>query len=170
MRNKRNPSKPTKDCFYCPFIPNCPDRKMAKKNIDKAANLEKDKVRKLNLMPPSRDIVCPNLFSKVIHRTVKARNLFLKHLHHNYDVKAGVFLWKHPDLLEYIDFEELGDNQLSSFNRCFQKIQNKRNRGVAGYHTYRFEYDNRTYTVKTEMSVHGYEQLYALYEERMDNT
>jgi len=33
--------KTKKDCYFCPYIQNCPDRKTAKKDIDLAANREK---------------------------------------------------------------------------------------------------------------------------------
>lgn len=163
MHNKR---KPTKDCYFCPFIPNCRDRKMAKVSIDKKAKAEKDRVIEQKLMPTYKDVFCHNLFSRKIHRSSKARKLFLKHLHHDYDVRAGVHLWNNPQILEYINYQSLGQNTLSSYEYCYQKLHKKRKRGVSEYHTYRFVFDCRTFTVKTEKSVHGYEQFYALYEER----
>lgn len=159
--------KPTKDCYFCPFIPNCPDRKTAKVPIDKAAKAEKTKVLLHNLMPLYEDKFCRNLFSKKLHRTSKARKFFLKHLHHDYDVRAGVYLWNNPEILEYINYQTLGQSYHSTYEHCFRKLRKKQKRGVSEYHTYRFVFDCRTFTVKTEKNVHGFEQFYALYEERL---
>ena len=157
--------KNTKDCYYCQFIDNCKNRKTAKKSIDIAANTEKAKVKLFSLMPSYSDQYCLNLYSKVIHRSNKARNFFLKHLHHDYDVKAGVYLWNHPQKMKYLKPSALGERKrMSSSDR--KKKKKKQRRGINKYHKYSFSYKNRLFTVKTEYSIHGYEQLYALYESR----
>lgn len=117
-------------------------------------------------MPSCEEIKIKNLISGTIHRTNKARNLFLKHLHHDYDVRAGVFLWNHPHLMKYDGPSPLGKNQHIPSSNDPIKNGRKIKRGIVKYYQYTFRFSKRTFTVKTEFSTHGYEQLYALYELR----
>lgn len=159
-----------RDCYFCPFITDCPDRKYAKQPIDQAANVAKMLVRTWSLMPTYKDKRIKALSSVAIHRSVKSRNLFLKHLHHDIDVWAGVYIWNHPKQLNFIETKKLGENVSNSSHTNPKKLAQKRKRGVTGYNTYKFLFKSKSFTVKTECSIHGFEQFYALYESKDEPT
>lgn len=156
-----------KDCYYCPYIIKCKDRIQAKMPIDLLANQEKQKVIKYNLMPVCKNQTVEILFSGVIHRTRKARKRFLKHLHHNYDVTAAIKVWNNPFLLKHLSNDALGETKNKNDPMVIANLQHKKDRNVMGYHTYYFENKQKIFIVKTEITIYGYEQFYALYEIRI---
>lgn len=158
--------KTTKDCYYCQYIANCKERINAKKIIDKMAKIEKQKVVQLNLMPAYKDQRTSNFYSGVVHRSKKSRKRFLKHLHHDYDVVAAVKVWNEPSLLKHIMPSSLGETKNKNDPLQCINLQQKIDRHVVEYHIYDFVFKHKIFTVKTELTIHGYEQFYALYEFR----
>ncbi len=154
-----------KDCYNCPYINGCVDRAIAKREIDNAAWVKKQEVKQNNLMPAQPDRTFTNLTTGTIHQTGKARNRFLKHLHHDYDVDAAIHIWEHLEKLNYVRISPLGEDKDMTLQKNIDNVQNKRERGVIEYVIYRFTYNGRTFLAKTEKLKHGNEQLYSLYEE-----
>lgn len=166
MHNLKIHYKTTKDCYFCQYIANCKDRKNAKRTIDKMAKKEKEKVVQLNLMPAYKDQKSPNFYSGIVHRSMKSRKRFLKHLRHDYDVVAAITVWNKPSLLKHMKLSPLGENKNKNDPSQNINLQQKKNRHIAEYHIYDFSFKHKLFTVKTELTIHGYEQFYALYEFR----
>lgn len=154
-----------KDCYNCPYIVGCIDRKEAKKSIDEAAYKKKQEVKEKNLMPAQPDRNYTNLTTGNIHQTGKARNRLLSHLHHDYDVDAAVYIWEHLEELIFVRISRLGEGKDMTKQKNINNIQNKRERGVVEYAVYRFTHNGRTFLAKTEKLRFGKEQLYSLHEE-----
>ena len=91
---------------------------------------------------------------------------FLRHAHHDYDVTAAVHVWNHPEEMEYVTLELIEDSLNLDDPDDVLKFLRKANRGVIEYVRYRFPYEDRVFTVKTEMTLSFFEQFYAIYEER----
>ncbi len=143
------------------------DRHRAKKPIDILVNAAKRFVLDCDMMPLSRPCRVASLFSERMTRTNTNRKYFLKHTHHAYDVTAAVHVWNHPEEMEYVNLEVLEDTLNLNDPDDVIKYLRKANRGVIEYVRYRFLYEDRVFTVKTEMTSSFYEQFYAIYEERM---
>lgn len=142
------------------------DRCRAKRPIDVLANYAKRFVLDLDMMPLRGPCRVPSLFSERITRAYTSRKFFLKHAHHNYDVTAAVHVWNHPEEMEYVSLEMVEDALDLNEPEDVLKFLRKANRGVMEYVRYRFPYEERTFTVKTELTCSFYEQFYAIYEER----
>ncbi len=134
--------------------------------IDVLANAAKKFVFDFDIMPVYRYRYIPSLFTGRIHQTDSCRKRFLNHAHHHYDVTAAVRVWNHPEELEYVSIDLLEDHYVLDDNKDFDKYLNKQERGVIEYVKYRFSYEKRVFTVKTEMMRSLYEQFYAIFEER----
>ena len=154
-----------KDCFNCPYIDGCIDRAATKQPVDDAANARKQDVREHDLMPAKPDRNFANLITGTIHQTGKARNRLMKHLHHDYDVDAAIYMWEHIEDLEYIRVSTLGEGKDMTLQENIDNIQRKRDRHVEDYVIYRLRYRGKNFLVKTERLSYGNEQLYSLYEE-----
>ena len=154
-----------KDCFNCPFINGCIDRAITKQPIDNAANARKQDVRENDLMPAMPDREFVNLITGTIHQTGKARNRLMKHLHHDYDVDAAIYMWEHIEDLEYIRVSTLGEGKDMTLQENIDNVQRKRDRHVEDYIIYRLKFGGRNFLVKTERLTYGNEQPYSLYEE-----
>lgn len=154
-----------KDCFNCPFINGCIDRAITKQPIDDAANARKQDVRENDLMPAMPDREFVNLITGTIHQTGKARNRLMKHLHHDYDVDAAIYMWEHIEDLEYIRVSKLGEGKNMTLQENIDNVQRKRDRHVKDYIIYRLKFGGRNFLVKTERLTYGNEQPYSLYEE-----
>lgn len=142
------------------------DRARAKKPTDILANAAKRFVLDLDMMPLCRPCRVASLFSERMTRTNANRKYFLKHAHHDYDVTAAVHVWNHPEEMEYVNLEVFEDTLNLNDPDDILKFLRKANRGVIEYVRYRFPYEDRMFTVKTEMTLSFYEQFYAIYEER----
>ena len=142
------------------------DRTRAKKGIDILANAAKELVHDLDMMPLYRTCRVASLFSERMTRTKTNRKFFLKHAHHDYDVTAAVHVWNHPEEMEYVDLEVFEDTLDLNDPDDVLKFLRKADRKVIEYVKYRFPYEDRMFTVKTEMTLSFYEQFYAIYEER----
>jgi len=142
------------------------DRATTKKPIDLLANAVKDYVRDHDMMPGSRLCTIRNLFSERILRTASCRRRFLKHAHHYYDVIAAKYVWNHPEAMEYVSLHSVEEGKDIFNYEMLCKIINKMERGVMEYVRYRFPFEGRVFTVKTELTFRYYEQFYAIYEER----
>lgn len=154
-----------KDCYNCPYINGCIERTTTKRPIDDAANARKQDVMDNNLMPAKPDRAFENLITGVVHQTGKARNRFMKHLHHDYDVDAAIYMWEHIEDLEYIRVSTLGEGKDMTLQENIDNVQHKRDRHVEDYVIYRLKYRGRNFLIKTERLTYGIEQPYSLYEE-----
>lgn len=156
-----------KDCYNCPYIVGCIDRKEAKKSIDEAAYKKKQEVKENNLMPVSETQFhnVENLVTGVLNLTGKVRNRFLKHAHHDYDVDAAVYAWNNPSLLKKPRISPLGEGKNINDPEVQANIQRKKKRHVKDYIEYKMEYNSRTFLVKNERTEFGTEQFYSIKEE-----
>ena len=141
-------------------------RTSAKITIDILANAAKNFVLDCDMMPVYRYRRMPTLFTERIHQTESCRKRFLHHAHHDYDVTAAIRVWNHPEEMEYVSVDLLEDHYDLDDEKDFDKYLNKQERGVIEYVRYRFPYENRVFTVKTEVMRFLYEQFYAIFEER----
>ncbi len=142
------------------------DRTRTKIEIDILANAAKELVNGLDMMPSYRPCRVPSLFTERMIRSKTGRKYFLKHAHHDYDVTAAVHVWNHPEEMEYVDLEAIEDMLDLNAPDDILKFLRKADRRVIEYVRYRFPYEDRIYTVKTEMTLSFYEQFYVIYEER----
>ena len=142
------------------------DRLRAKRPIDVLANYAKRFVLDLDMMPLYWPCRVPVLFSERMTRTSINRKNFLRHAHHDFDVTAAVHVWNHPEEMEYVTLELIEDSLNLDDPDDVLKFLRKANRGVIEYVRYRFPYEGRVFTVKTEMTLSFFEQFYAIYEER----
>ena len=127
------------------------DRLRAKKPTDILANAAKRFVRDLDMMPLYRPCRVPSLFTERMTRSKTNRKFFLKHAHHDYDVTAAVHVWNHPWELEYVSLELIEDTLDLSLPDDVCKFLRKEDRGGIEYVRYRFPYEDRVFTVKTEI-------------------
>ncbi len=142
------------------------DRPYAKKPMDILANAAKRLVHDLDMMPFYRPCDVPVLFSRRMTRSMTGKKFFLKHAHHDYDVSAAVHVWNHPEELEFVSFEIPEDTLDLTDEDDIDKYLKKSDRGAIGYVRYRFPFEERVFTVKTELTRSLYESFYAIYEER----
>ena len=156
-----------KDCYNCPYIVGCIDRKEAKKSIDEAAYKKKQEVKEKNLMPVSENpyLNISSLKTGVLHVSGKSRKRFLQHAHHDYDVDAAVYAWNNPSLLTEPRDSYLGEGKDTSDPGVQANIQHKEDRHVVGYVEYKIECNNRKFLVKTERKTNNTEQFYSIKEE-----
>lgn len=142
------------------------DRPRYKKTIDILANAAKHFVRDLDMMPLYRPCRVPSLFTERLARTQTNRKFFLRHAHHAHDVTAALHVWNHPWELVFVSLELIEDTLNLNEPEGVCKFLRKAERGVIEYVRYRFPFEERVFTVKTEMTHSFYEQFYAIYEER----
>lgn len=142
------------------------DRTSAKIMIDVLANSAKRFVLDTEMMPVYRYRHVPVLFTERIHQTESCRKRFLHHAHHDYDVTAAIRVWNHPEEMEFVSVDLLEERYDLEDMKAFEKYLSKQERGVIEYVRYRFAYEEKFFTVKTEMMRPLYEQFYAIFEER----
>ena len=138
---------------------------MEKKEIDKVAREKKKEIINRGLMPVVEDTNVSSLVTGILHRTGKSQQRFLKHLHHDYDIDAGIFAWNNPENLEFVKESLLGEGKDLTKQENLDNIERKKKRKVEKYHVYRFAYKERTFLVKMEKLTYGKEQFYSLMEE-----
>lgn len=132
---------------------------MEKKEIDRIAKIKKDEVKELGLMPAMEDRAIESLVTGVLHRTGKSQQRFLKHLHHDYDIDAGVFVWNNPEEMEFVRVSPLGEGKDLTKQEVLDNIERKKKRIVAEYLVYKVKYKDKTFLVKTERLIFGKEQF-----------
>ena len=142
------------------------ERARAKKPIDILASAAKLFVRDMDMMPLCWPCRVPSLFSERIIRTYTSRKHLLRHAHHDYDVTAAVHVWNHPEEMEFVSLELIEDTLDLNDPDDVWRFLRKAERGVIEYVRYRLQYEDRVFTVKTEMTLSFWEQFYAIYEER----
>lgn len=154
-----------KDCYNCPYIEGCIERTVAKEPIDDAAKAIKANIRKNDLMPLTGDIEISSLVTGMLHLSGKSRKRFLKHAHHDYDVKAAIYAWNNPEELHSPRVSPLGEGKNLADPEVRANIQRKKDRHVDDYIEYKFKYDGRRFLVKLERMTFGKEQFYSIMEE-----
>ncbi len=154
----------TKDCYHCPYIDGCVSRIIEKRRIDNNTAAKKYEVKKLGLMAAMEDFEVASLVTGILHRTGKSQQRFLKHLHHDYEVDAGVFVWNNPEKMEFVRISPLGEGKDLTKQEDIENIQRKKDRGVVEYLVYKCRFGMRNYLIKTEKLIHGNEQFYSLVE------
>ena len=88
--------------------------------------------------------------------------MVMKHLHHDYDVDAAIYMWEHIEDLEYIRVSTLGEGKDMTLQENIDNVQHKRDRHVEDYVIYRLKYRGRNFLIKTERLTYGIEQPYSL--------
>lgn len=154
-----------KDCYNCPYIKGCIERITEKKALEKAAMEKKQEVLEKDLMPLDEDKFVSALTTGRLHKSGKSRQRLLTHLHHDYDVEAAVYIWSHPEILEFVGISPLGEGKDMSLQKNIDNIRKKKERGVVEYLVYRFRYKGRSYIAKLERLKYGFEQFYIILEE-----
>ena len=108
---------------------------------------------------------CESLVSGYINRTNKVRKCLLNHCRHDYDMIAAAFIWKNPQVLEYIRESQLGEGKDMTTEKAQKNIKKKEELGFTGFRVYRFSYKQKTFIVKMAVIKDRYEQFYSLCEE-----
>lgn len=164
-RIKATFSNRKKDCYNCPFIDGCLQRKEAKQGIDSNAFAQKKNVIERDLMPKKDKTTCGALVSGQLNRTNKVRNTLLKHCHHDYDVEAAVYIWNNPSKMKYVRESPLGEDKDMSLPKNIANIEKKRNKlHFVTFQQYEFKYKGFVFEVKMAQYENGYEQFYSLKE------
>ncbi len=154
-----------KDCYNCPFIDGCLDRKTEKQSIDIPAQQKKQQVKENDLMPKLDKQRCEYVRTGILNRTYKVRNKLFTHCHHDYDVEAAVHIWNHPEYLEFKRPSQLGEGKDMSLPKNQENVRKKREvYHFVSFNQYEFEHNGRTFIVKLAVCENGYEQFYSLYE------
>ena len=154
-----------KDCYNCPYIDGCVNRKEEKKHIDEAAMARRQDVKEKDLMPKLDKQPCDNVKTGLLNRTYKVRNKLFTHCHHDYDVDAAVHIWNNPSDMRFVRVSPLGEGKDMSLPANQENIKKKREQfHFVSFNQYEFEYSGRTFVVKLAVCEKGYEQFYSLYE------
>lgn len=161
---KRFFSNKAKDCYNCPFIPNCPDRREEKHKIYNKTNLRIKKVINSDVMPKLERTNYDQIIHKTLNRTNKVRNTLLHHCRHDYDVDAAVFVWNNPECLRFVRESPLGEGKDLSSEKDLANLKKKKELGFTTFYVYRFEYKGRSFDVKLAVIKDRYEQFYSLSE------
>lgn len=153
------------DCYNCRFIDGCTERATEKQHIDSAAMDRKREAKEQNLMPKLDRQPCEYVQKGALNRTMKVRNKLFTHCHHDYDVNAAIFIWNNPQKLRFVRSCELGEGKDMSIPKNQENIRKKREEyHFVYFNQYEFQYNKRTFIVKTAVCEEDYEQFYSLYE------
>ena len=154
-----------KDCYNCPFIPKCPDRKEEKRKISDKTDLRIKEVVDSDAMPKLERADYDQIIHKTLNRTIKVRKMLLHHCRHDYDVDAAVYAWNNPGCLQFVRESPLGEGKDLSSEKDRENIRKKKEElGFTAFHLYRFEFNDRSFDVKLAVVKDRYEQFYSLME------
>lgn len=154
-----------KDCYNCPYIDGCIDRATAKRSIDEKTFAKWESAVVDGVMPKLDKTPCQSVRSGILNRTNKVRNTFIRHCHHDYEVDAAVYIWNHPEELEFVRVSPLGEGKDMSTEKAQRNIKKKIYiLGFVEFRIYEFEYRDKVFLVKTALCKKGHEQFYSLRE------
>ncbi len=105
------------------------------------------------------------LYTKSLLRSSKPLKRSLSHCFNEEEIEALEYIWNNPNKLTYIRISPLGEGKDMSIQKNIDNIEKKRKRKIVGYHIYSFVYKNKTYHIKTEEHLRGFEQFYSFTKE-----
>lgn len=103
----------------------------------------------------------PNLFTKKINRSKKSLARTLNHCNDVSEIDALAYIWENIDKMSYVRYSVLGEGKDLTTKKAIKNIENKKKRGVVGYHVYKFKFKNKEMFIKTEEHRGGFEQFYS---------
>lgn len=97
-----------------------------------------------------------------ILQSKKTLNRLIQHCTSESEINAAEYIWTHLHEMQHIRISPLGEGKDMSLTKNINNIQNKVKRGIIQYHEYEFKYNGAVWSVKTEETKYGFEQLYFL--------
>ena len=110
----------------------------------------------------TRDLPCEGVMSKRLLRSTTVLDRFRSHCYNKDEVEAAKYIWEHPEKMRFIRDSPLGEGKSKDNPDDIKNIQKKKERGVTGYRIYEFDYNGKTYSLKTETHRKGFEQFYSM--------
>lgn len=98
----------------------------------------------------------------ILKRTGLSRKNVINHLYSKEELEAAEYIWKNPHMLKYKSSGKLGEVKDLTKEKDIENIKKKAARNVVQYNLYEFEYNGKTWRIKTEENKDGNEAFYSL--------
>ena len=97
-----------------------------------------------------------------LKRTGKSRKNVINHLYSEEEREAAEYIWKNPQMLKYKSSGKLGEVKDLTKEKDIENIKKKKARNVVQYNLYEFEYNGKTWRIKTKLNKFDEESFYCI--------